>query len=78
MTLRRGKLNLQLIVTDFLILHAGARVGDHYWISASKRVRKTLGSNSRSPRPRPSIAALEGAGPKCHIAAICNLKSEIF
>ena len=28
--------------------------------------------------PRPSIAALKGAGPKCHIVAVYNLKSEIF
>ena len=40
-----------------------------------------LGSNSRLPRPRPSIAALEGVGPKCHniiIVAVYNLKSENF
>ena len=37
-----------------------------------------LGSNSRSPRPCPSIASLEGAGPKCHIVAVYNLKSENF
>ena len=37
-----------------------------------------LGSNSQSPSPRPSIAALEGVVPKCHIVAVYNLKSEIF
>ena len=28
--------------------------------------------------PRPSIAALKGAGLKCHIIAVYNLKSEIL
>ena len=30
-----------------------------------KRVRETLGSNSKLPRQHPSIAVLEGKGPKC-------------
>ena len=73
---RRGKLNSQFIVTDFSILHAGGR--SLFRFQTSKRVREMLGSNSRSPRPRPSIAALEGAGPKCHIVAAYNLKYENF
>ena len=41
-------------------------------------MRETLGSNSRLLRSCPSIATLEGAGPKWHIFAALNLKSEIF
>ena len=43
---RRGKLNLQFIVTDFSILHAGGRS-----LFRFQRVRTTLGS----PRLRPLI-----------------------
>ena len=74
--IRRSRLNSQFIVTDFSILHAGGRSLFRFQIS--KRVRETLGSNSRSLRPRPSIAALQGAGPKCHIIAVYNLKYEIL
>ena len=73
-TIRRGKLNSQFIVADFSILHAGGR--SLFRFQTSKRVRETLGLNSRSPRCGPSIAALEGAGPKCHIVAVYNLKYE--
>ena len=71
--IRWGKLNSQFIVTDFLILHAGRR--SLFRFQTSKRVQETLGLNSWSPRPRPSNAMLEGAGPKYHIVAVQeNLK----
>ena len=60
----------------FSILHAGGR--SLFRFQTSKRVPETLGLNSRSSRPRPSIATLEGAGPKCHIVGVYNLKYEKF
>ena len=63
-----------IIVIDFSILHVGGRSLFRFQIT--KRMQKTLGSNLRSPRPRPSIAVLEGARSNCHIVAVYNLKSE--
>ena len=67
--------DLQFIVTCRLFDFAcGQGRRSLFRVQTSKRVQETLGSNSRSPRLRPSIAALEGAGPKCHIVAVYNLK----
>ena len=59
--------NLQFIVTDFLILHAGRQSLFRFQINKSV---KTLGLNLQSPRPHPSIAALKGMGPKYHVVAL--------
>ena len=73
-TIRWGKLNLQFIVTDFLILHADS--WSLFRFQTSKRVREMLGRNSWSPRPCPSITVLEGVEPKCHI--IFCIQSEVW
>jgi hypothetical protein len=70
---KEGQTEFTVIVADFSILHAGGR--------SLFRVPETLSSSPQSPRPRPSIIALEEAGQKRHMVAVFNLnffgKSEI-
>ena len=62
--LRQGKLNSQFIVTELLILHAGGRSNARFEVTTANAI--------------PFDCSTRGAGPKSHIVAVYNLKSEIF
>ena len=52
-------------------MRVGGWVVGHY---SDFKLVKSMRNDSRLLRPCPSIAALEGVGPKCHIVAVYNLK----